>query len=441
MGDYMFMLESHLSPAQNYVVRQVQRIATEAGFNIYITGGAMRDMIGGFPIRNLDFTMEGKTLKIAKKLTDSLDAQLTSYDSIRHIAHLLFPGGVTVRISMARKETYPKAGGPPKVAAATIHEDLLGRDFTVNAIALSLNPASLGLLIDPANGIADIERRELSTTYNYSLYDDPVRMLRLIRYKIRLGYEISEKTARQLENARLSGVEGMIPPYKLRTELKHIANDPHCATILTELEERGFYTLFHFDGKPTKPMMHSLGKFGKVREFLPPDLVWECNYLPVFLNIVTEGYSPKQKAKLIEALELEPGDADQWKNLPAVSRRLEKKLLALRGTKPEDIYLLLSKAPPEEVVYLFVESKNRLTQDRIKNHLQKYLWVAQEIMDPEVIENGGEPGTAKYGKVKAQLIAKRLRARPKKVLSEGEFGLPEDFEDDLDEEAAAATAG
>ncbi|MDZ7637664.1 MAG: hypothetical protein U5J83_05355 [Bryobacterales bacterium] len=219
MGDYMFMLESHLNPAQNRVVKQVQQIAAEAGFNIYITGGAMRDMIGGFPIRNLDFTMEGKTLKIAKKLTDSLDAQLTRYDSTRHIAHLLFPGGVTVRISMARKEAYPKAGGAPKVSAATIHEDLLGRDFTVNAIALSLNPASLGLLIDPANGIADIERRELSTTYNYSLYDDPIRMLRLIRYKIRLGYEISEKTARQLENARLSGVEAMIPAYKLRTEL------------------------------------------------------------------------------------------------------------------------------------------------------------------------------------------------------------------------------
>lgn len=441
MGDYMFMLESHLSPAQNYVVRQVQQIATEAGFNIYITGGAMRDMIGGFPIRNLDFTMEGKTLKIAKKLTDSLDAQLTHYDSIRHIAHLLFPGGVSVRISMARKETYPKAGGPPKVAAATIHEDLLGRDFTVNAIALSLNPASLGLLIDPANGIADIERRELSTTYNYSLYDDPVRMLRLIRYKIRLGYEISEKTARQLENARLAGVEDMIPPYKLRTELKHIANDPHCATILAELEERGFYRLFHFEGKPTKQMLNSFAKFGKLRELLPPDMVWDCNYLPLFLHIATEGYTPKQKAALIDALELEPGDVEQWKNLPASGRRLEKKLLALRGTKPEDIYLLLSKAAPEEVVYLFVESKNRLTQDRIKNHLQKYLWVAQEILDPEVIENGGEPGTPKYDKVKAQLIAKRLRARPKKVPMEGEFGLPDDFEDDLDEEAAATAAG
>ncbi|MCZ2155321.1 MAG: hypothetical protein LC114_15695 [Bryobacterales bacterium] len=438
MADYMFMLESHLNPAQNRVVKQVQQTAADAGLNIYLTGGAMRDMIGGFPIRNLDFTLEGKTLKIAKKLTDSLDAQLVRYDNTRHIAHLLFPGGVTVRISMARKEAYPKAGGPPKVTAATIHEDLQGRDFTVNAIALSLNPASLGLLIDPTNGVADIERHELNTTYNYSLYDDPVRMLRLIRYKIRLGYEISERTMRQLENARLAGVEEMIPAYKLKTELRHIANDPHCAAIISELEDRGFYKLFRFEGKLSRTALASLGKFGKIREMMPPDLNWECNYLPVFLNIVTEGYTSKQKAKLIEALDFDADEVEQWQKLPASARRLEKKLLALRGTKPEDIYLLLSKSPPEEVVQLFVDSKNRLAQDRLKNFFQKFLWVAQEIMDPEVVANGGELGTPKFEKVKALLIAKRLRARPKRQPAEDEFGDEDEFEDEAGEGRAAA---
>ena len=86
---------------------------------------------------------------------------------------------------------------------------------------------------------------------------------------------------------------------------------------------------------------------------------------------------------------------------------------------------------------LFVDSKNRLAQDRIRNFFQKYLWVAQEIMDPEVVENGGELGTPKFEKVKAQLIAKRLRARPKKVPLEGEFGLPDDLDDEFGEEEDA----
>ena len=85
---------------------------------------------------------------------------------------------------------------------STIHDDLRCRDFTVNAVALSLNKASLGLLVDPTNGVGDIERKELRAVHNYSFYDDPSRMLRLIRFKVRLGYAIDERTRLQYENAR-----------------------------------------------------------------------------------------------------------------------------------------------------------------------------------------------------------------------------------------------
>lgn len=433
MGDYMFMLESHLSPAQNRALSLVQQTAIDAGFNIYLTGGAMRDMLGGFPIRNLDFTLEGKTLKLAKKLTDIAGAALVGYDENRHVAHLRFPGDVSVRISMARKETYSKAGGTPKVAAATIHDDLMGRDFTINAIALSLNPASLGLLIDPANGVADLERRELSTTYNYSLYDDPIRMLRLIRYEIRLGFAISEKTSRQFENARLSNVEKMIPSHKLRGELRHIANDPHCSAIMSKLEQLGFLGLLGFEERLSRPTLASLAKFEKLREYLPPDFVWECNFLPVFLNTVADGFTPKKRAAFAEKLELPAEDVQAWQKIPTSANKLEKRLMAIPGVRIEEIYLLLRGAHTEDIVQLFVHSKQRMVQDRLRNYLQKYLWIGQEIRDEEVAENGGEPGTAKFEKVKAQLIAKRMRMRPKKIVDE--FELPED---ELDEEIASS---
>lgn len=414
MGDYMFMLESHLSPAQYQALQTVQRTALDAGLNIYLTGGAMRDMLGGFPIRNLDFTLEGKTLKLAKKLTDIAGAVLVGYDQNRHVASLRFPGSVSVRISMARKETYPKAGGPPKVAPAAIHDDLLGRDFTINAIALSLNTASLGLLIDPANGFADLERRELSATYNYSLYDDPIRMLRLIRYEVRLGFAISEKTARQFENARLANVEGMIPPYKLRGELRHIANDAQCAAIMTKLDQLGFLKLFGLEGRLNRTVLGSLSKFEKLLELLPPGMAWDCNNLPIFLQAVTEGFTPRKRSAFSEALGLEADEVQLWQKLPASSAKLEKRLMTLSASKPDELYLLLSGAPKEEITYLFVNSRQRLTQDRIRNYLQKYLWIAQEIPESEILAEGGEPGTPRYEKAKARLIAKRLRTRPKK---------------------------
>ena len=147
----MFMLDSHLTSEQSTVLALVRDAAAKANLNLFLTGGAMRDMLGGFPIRDLDFTVEGNAVKFAKTFA-AAGAEIISADENRKSVELLFPGNVTVEISMARQERYAKPGANPSVHPATIHEDLRGRDFTVNAIGLSLSKASFGLLLDPANG-------------------------------------------------------------------------------------------------------------------------------------------------------------------------------------------------------------------------------------------------------------------------------------------------
>src|SRR5580693_10083507 len=183
MSDYMFMLESHLSTDQFRVVGEMQTIAAAAGVNLFLTGGAMRDMLGGFPIRDLDFTLEGNAIKLAKTVAHRLNAKIDHIDEERKSVELVSAGGATAEIAMARQEVYGKPSAKTQVRPATIYEDLRGRDFTVNAIALSLSKASRGLLLDPANGLADIEHRELRAVSNYTLYDDPSRILRLIRFR------------------------------------------------------------------------------------------------------------------------------------------------------------------------------------------------------------------------------------------------------------------
>jgi len=181
MSDYIYMLESHLSPDQNRVVEDVQAAAGLANVNVFLTGGAMRDMLAGFRIRDLDFVVEGNGLKIAKAICDKTGATLGHTDDNRKCAELVFPSGVTAQVAMSRQEKYTRAGAKPQVTPATIQEDLRGRDFTCNAIALSLNRASKGLLLDPMNGLADIERKELRSVSTYGFYDDPSRLIRLVR--------------------------------------------------------------------------------------------------------------------------------------------------------------------------------------------------------------------------------------------------------------------
>src|ERR1700727_1984791 len=197
MSDYMFMLGSHLSADQSRAVSEIQTAATQANLNVFLTGGAMRDMLGGFPMLDIDFTIEGNAIKVAQAVAKKSGAKVLSEDDNRKLAHLVFPSGVHATTGMARQEKYAKPGAKPTVQTATIHEDLRGRDFTINAIALSLGKASRGLLLDPTNGLGDLARKELRTVSNYTLYDDPARILRMIRFKTRFGFAIDERTMNQ----------------------------------------------------------------------------------------------------------------------------------------------------------------------------------------------------------------------------------------------------
>ena len=128
MSDYMFMLESHMSAAQSRVVAGVQAVAAEANMSLFLTGGAMRDMLGGFPIRDLDFTVEGDPKKLLKPLIKRTGARVTLADRHRGLYELVFPNNVTASLSMSRVERYPRPGGRPEVSAATIAYGIVTSD-------------------------------------------------------------------------------------------------------------------------------------------------------------------------------------------------------------------------------------------------------------------------------------------------------------------------
>jgi tRNA nucleotidyltransferase/poly(A) polymerase len=415
MSDYMFKLESHLSTDQFRVVGQMQAVASAAGVNLFLTGGAMRDMLGGFPVRDLDFTVEGSPQKLAKILTQKHDATLVSTDEHRKSVEMRFPGGVRVELAMARTERFSKSGARPQVTQATIHEDLRGRDFTVNAIALSLNKASMGLPIDPTNGVGDIERKELRTIHNYSFYDDPVRMLRLIRFKVRLGYSIDERTRMQYDNAREAEMLTKIAPEALGDELRHMASEPLSADLMRTLEEEKLTELYSSSLTGAKLNLANFTKLQKARQMVPFGTDLKMHSMPLFLSVLMENLNAKDRTALIKNAALERSEVSAWQKLEGVAKKLERELKADKLKKASQLYQVLIKAPGEQVLWLMVYSAQRLVQDRIRNYFEKYLPMSQEVTDEMVAAAGVAPGTAKFQKTKDEMILKHLDARPKKV--------------------------
>ena len=412
MSDYIYMLESHLSPDQNRVVEDVQKAAEQASVNVFLTGGAMRDMLAGFRIRDLDFAVEGNALKVAKALCENSGATIVLEDDNRKSAELVFPTGVTAQVAMSRQEKSARAGGKPQVTPATIQEDLRGRDFTCNAIALSLNKASRGLLLDPMNGLADIERHELRASNAYGFYDDPSRLLRLVRFRVRLGFTVEERTQMQVANARDAGVEKTIPPRALAEEIKRIGTEDNPADILRALGEADLLTLFSPVLAGPKINLPGIAKFERLSRLLPDDARSRAARLGPFLWALTEKLTPKEKQALIAATEMPKAQVDQWMKLEARAKKLETALRSARIKKASQVYTLVAPAAPDEVLFLMYHSPLKPVQERLRNYYQKYLPSVQEITAEEWAALEAKPGTPRYQKAREAFIDNHLDRRP-----------------------------
>src|ERR1700691_5007779 len=123
MPDYMYLLESRLSPEQRAVMERVQELARAQEMNIYLSGGAVRDLISGMPIRDLDFTVEGNPFKIVRELEKGGARAVFEDERLRH-AEIIFAGDVDGSIAAARDDYYDRPGGKPEVRFSTIMEDL-----------------------------------------------------------------------------------------------------------------------------------------------------------------------------------------------------------------------------------------------------------------------------------------------------------------------------
>jgi tRNA nucleotidyltransferase/poly(A) polymerase len=375
----------------------------------------MRDVLGGFPVRDLDFTVEGNPAKLVKLMTTKHGGTVVSTDEPKKSTQLRFEGGVSVEIAMARSEKFAKSGAKPTIEPSTIHDDLRCRDFTVNAVALSLNKASLGLLVDPTNGVGDIERKELRAVHNYSFYDDPSRMLRLIRFRVRLGYAIDERTRLQYENAREAEMLTRVSPEALGRELRNTAAEPDAHDVMAAFEQEKLIELYSPALTGAKLNLPVFSKLQKARHMVPFGLDFRINTMPLFLSVLFEKLNPKERAALIAAAELTKAETAAPEKLVTSAKKLEKDLKSPKLQKASQLYALLSKTPGEQVLYLAVYSTQRIVHDRIRNYFQKHLPAALEVTNDVVAATGVAPGTPKFQRVKDEMIVTRLDARPKKV--------------------------
>src|SRR3989338_6390276 len=162
------------------LVREIGETADENRLTTYVVGGFVRDLILKRKNLDLDIVVEGDAIGFARAFSKKKHAALTVYEKFG-TATLRLPSGLKFDIAMGRKEAYPYSGALPVVAAGFIANDLFRRDFTINAMAVVINPQRFGELIDRFGGLGDLQRKKIRVLHEESFADDPTRILRAVR--------------------------------------------------------------------------------------------------------------------------------------------------------------------------------------------------------------------------------------------------------------------
>jgi len=242
-------LKEKLSPALQGVLRDAGNLAGEMGFNAYVVGGMVRDLLLGLQTIDVDIVIEGQGIHFARSLADRLHAKVRCHERFG-TATLTLPDRLRVDIATARTEFYERPAALPKVTPGSIRDDMFRRDFTINTLAASLMPGEFGRVLDDFGGVRDLRERHIRALHERSFIDDPTRLFRAVRFEKRLDFRIVRSTEQWIADALSRSLLEELEDYRIAAELRLILEETDPAGPLRRLSELGI--IERLKGRPAR---------------------------------------------------------------------------------------------------------------------------------------------------------------------------------------------
>jgi tRNA nucleotidyltransferase/poly(A) polymerase len=413
MPDYMYLLESRLSPEQRAALVRVQELARAQDSNVYLTGGAVRDLISGMPLRDLDFTVEGNPVRMVRELEKGGARIVSDNERLRHY-ELVFAGDVDGSIATARDDVYDRPGSKPEIRWSTVMEDLRRRDFSINAIAISLNPNSRGLLLDPTNGLADLEKHEVRALSIHAFTNQPVRLLRILRFCARMGFKMEPRTAEWFDLAMERGLQETIAGSDAGEEVRQLGREDNPVVVLKSWESRGLLGVIHAHLARRRPDYDSLSRLAKARESMMAAGVRPRLSKPVTYYFLAK-LKPRERSATLHRLEWRMAEIDAVLDLPAEAQKVLKMLRGRKTNSPRDAYFYIVQMPLDVLAFLQVEFPNPRALSKIRNYLTKWRPLRLSLPVAE-LDSLGIPRGPKFDKILEDLFALQLRGKGRNPL-------------------------
>ena len=375
-------------------MQAVGAIAAYQGEHLYLVGGVVRDLLLGRANLDLDLVVDGNAVDLAQQAANITQGKLTVHR--RFGTARLRWGKWSIDFAGARSETYDRPGALPRVKAGSLTDDLFRRDFTINAMAVRLNPGRYGDLIDVHHGREDLERKLVRILHDGSFTDDATRIWRALRYQQRLDFDLEADTRRLL--ARDVAMLDTISGDRIRHELELVLREAQPEKALRRAQELGVLSKLHPALKADERLSAT---FQRARMLTSPGTQLPSIYLALLAYQLTDG----EAEDFVSFLRL-PGRLAQ---VLRDGQRLKPALdsVADDSLSPSRVYAALQGYSPAALLAGVVVADSPVVRRNIGLFLDRFRYVRPALTGDDLKELGVAPGPG-IGELLERLRAARL---------------------------------
>ena len=357
----------------------------------YLVGGAVRDLLRGAEPHDVDISVEGDARSAARAVADRIGSGAREYERFGTATVETDDG--TYNFAGTRRESYDAPGELPRVAPASLADDLRRRDFSINAIALGLTGDDLGHLYDPCGGVPDLEAGVVRVLHERSFLDDPTRLLRAVRYAARLGFELDPETERLAREAVAADALSTVSGARVRDELMDLLREADTPSGIERMRDLEIHAALHPELDPDPELVSSAA--------LGATAIGADRGVSALAALVES--APEELDLWLADLHLQAEERDAASRAARVGPRIA---MALRGRdhSPSELRELLGREPLEALALALAL---RAPQEVVRRWITELRGVGLEISGANLLAAGVPEGPA-IGRALEETLRRKL---------------------------------
>lgn len=386
------ILFQRLDNRLKHLLQNIGKTGKELGSNVFVVGGFVRDLLLYRRTDDVDIVIEGDGIEFAKMFAKKEGCRINTYKKFG-TAVIIFPDNFKIDVASARLEYYKTPAALPIVEKSSIKLDLARRDFTINTLAISLNPDNFGTMIDYFGANRDLKDKTIRTIHNLSFVEDPTRIFRAIKFSNRFGFKIGKVTSNLIKNAITIDCFKNLSGLRVLSELKQIFEEENPIPAIKTMETYGLEKVIHKSLSFIPNTYHLLESVNKTLSW--HDLLYVDEQYPrwaVYFMALLNRCSYKVCEQICSRL-----------NIPVKERTIllekrlkaEKKLHIIEDSSNytmRDIYWALINFKTEYILYIMALAKDEETRKAISNFYTHQRNIHTYIKGRDLVKIGIAPG-------------------------------------------------